>query len=224
MKKLLSAALAAALALALTACSSTPAEAPARTSDELASILTAAINENSDGGAEVITTAALTAATDWLTENKGMTAEEAAQLVADYQAAPYEEMDAVLTDAGLTDEERASFQEAESTARSTQMIFDTLGLTAEDIEAGALSISLINIRAYGMAILKPAEGREEAVTAALEGFVALQQRNFEHYLADQYAIAQAARCETVNGYAVMVMGENSDAIFQAISDALSENA
>ena len=52
-------------------------------------------------------------------------------------------------------------------------------------------------------------------------FVSLQQQSFETYLQDQYAIAKNAKCELVNGYAVMVMGENSDAIFQSISDALN---
>ena len=102
MKKLLSAALAAALALALTACSSTPAETPARTSDELAAILTTAINENSEGGADVITASALTAATDWLTENKGMSAEDAAALVEEYGNVSYEEWETFLTGKGLS--------------------------------------------------------------------------------------------------------------------------
>lgn len=30
-----------------------------------------------------------------------------------------------------------------------------------------------------------------------------------------------AKCETINGYVVMVMGENSDAIYQSISDTLN---
>ena len=35
------------------------------------------------------------------------------------------------------------------------------------------------------------------------------------------AIAKNAKCETINGYVVMVMGENSDAIYQSISDTLN---
>ena len=224
MKKLLSAALAAALALALTACSSTPAETPARTSDELAAILTTAINENSEGGADVITASALTAATDWLTENKGTSAKAAATLPEQSGTPTHDARATFRTGQPPTPDEINAFQEAEATARNAQMIFETLGLSSEDFEAGALSISLINVRAYGMAIIKPAEGKEETVTAALQNFIAGQQQSFENYLQDQYAIAQAAKCETVNGYVVMAMGENSDAIFQAISDALNANA
>lgn len=153
-----------------------------------------------------------------------MSAEDAAALVEEYGNVSYEERETFLTGKGLTADEINAFQEAEATARNAQMIFETLGLSSEDFEAGALSISLINVRAYGMAIIKPAEGKEETVTSALQNFIAGQQQSFENYLQDQYAIAQAAKCETVNGYVVMAMGENSDAIFQAISDALNANA
>ena len=110
---------------------------------------------------------------------------------------------------------------AENIALSSQMIFDTLGLTAEDIEAGALSISMINVHAYGMVLIKPAEGKEETVLSACQNFVELQQKNFETYLQDQYAIAKNAKCETINGYVVMVMCENSDTVYQSISDILN---
>ena len=168
-----------------------------------------------------VTTDSLSAATDWLTANKGMSEEEAKAFMDEYNALSYEEIDSTLTEKGFTAEEIADFQQAEGTARASQMVFDTLGITAEDIEAGALSISLINVRAYGMALIKPAEGKEEAVLSACQNFVALQQKNFETYLQDQYAIAKEAKCETINGYVVMVMGENSDAIYQAISDSLN---
>ena len=220
MKKLLSAALAAVLTLSLAACSSAP-ETKELTTSELSQILSTAISENSDGMVDVITTDSLSAATDWLTANKGMSEDEAKAFMDEYNALPYEEIESTLTEKGFTAEEIADFQQAEGTARASQMVFDTLGITSEDIEAGALSISLINVRAYGMALIKPAEGKEEAVLSACQNFVALQQKNFETYLQDQYAIAKEAKCETINGYVVMVMGENSDAIYQSISDSLN---
>ena len=220
MKKLLSAALAAVLTLSLAACSNAP-ETKEYTTEELSQILSSAISENSDGMAEVITTDSLNAAIDWLTANKGMSEDEANTFMEEYNALPYEDIDATLTEKGFTAEEIEAFQQAEGTARSSQMIFETLGLSAEDIEAGALTISLINVRAYGMALIKPAEGKEETVLSACQNFVELQQKNFETYLQDQYAIAKNAKCETINGYVVMVMGENSDAIYQSISDTLN---
>lgn len=224
MKKILSAALAALMALSLTACSgnsSSGSSAREFTSAELSQILSTAISEHSESGAEVITADSLSAATDWLTENKGMSADEAAAFMDEYEVLPYEDIEATLTEKGFTADEITAFQSAESSARSAQMIFDTLGLSASDLDAGALSISLINIRAYGMAILKPAEGKEDTVLSACQSFVELQQKNFETYLQDQYAIAKNAKCETVNGYVVMVMGDGSDDVFQAVSDALN---
>ncbi len=192
MKRLFSAALAVIMTLSLAACSGST-QTKDFTTAELSQILSTAISENSDGMVDVITTDSLNAATNWLTENKGMSQEEA-----------------------------KAFMTAENIALSSQMIFDTLGFAPEDIEAGALSVSLINVRAYGMAVIKPAAGKEEAVLSGCQNFVALQQKSFETYLQDQYAIAKNAKCENLNGYVVMVMGENSDAIYQAISDALSD--
>ncbi|MBS4786357.1 MAG: DUF4358 domain-containing protein [Clostridiales bacterium] len=219
MKKITAFLLAAVTALSLTACaSSTPREF---TTAELETILSTAITENSDAPADITTVDTLNEAKNWLEENKGMTGDEAEKFLVKYGALPYDEVEPTLTESGFTAEEAEAFQLADNNARLAQMIFDTLGLSAEDIQAGALSVSLINIRAYGMAVIKPAEGSEEKVQTALENFVAQQQKSFETYLQDQYAIAKNAKCEMVNGYVVMTMGENSDAIFQSISDGLN---
>lgn len=221
MKKLLSAALAAVLTLSLAACSNAP-ETKEYTTEELSQILSSAISENSDDGmADVITTDSLNAAIDWLTTNKGMSEDEAKAFMEEYNALPYEDIEATLTAKGFSAEDQEAFMIAENIALSSQMIFDTLGLTAEDIEAGALSISMINVHAYGMVLIKPAEGKEETVLSACQNFVELQQKNFETYLQDQYAIAKNAKCETINGYVVMVMCENSDTVYQSISDTLN---
>ena len=220
MKRLFSAALAVIMTLSLAACSGST-QIKDFTTAELSQILSTAISENSDGMVDVITTDSRNAATTWLTENKGMSQEEAKAFMDEYTALPYEDIEATLTAKGFSAEDQEAFMAAENIALSSQMIFDTLGFAPEDIEAGALSVSLINVRAYGMAVIKPAAGKEEAVLSGCQNFVALQQKSFETYLQDPYAIAKNAKCENLNGYVVMVMGENSDAIYQAISDALS---
>ena len=96
-----------------------------------------------------------------------------------------------------------------------------LGLTEADMASYALSISLMNVQAYGIAAIMPAEGSEQTVVDALNAYVALQQSNFETYLADQYEIAKAARVETLSdGTVLMVMCEDSDTVFEAIRTAL----
>ena len=101
------------------------------------------------------------------------------------------------------------------------IILDTLGLTQEDMSAFAISASVINVKAYGIAAIMPAEGKEEAVTQALQSYIDRQQQNFETYLADQYEVAKNARLETLkDGTVLMVMCDDQDTVFDAISSAI----
>lgn len=98
-----------------------------------------------------------------------------------------------------------------------------LGLTADDMAAYGLSVSLMNVRAYGIAAIYPAEGKADAVAAGLQGFIDLQRQNFEQYLPDQYEIAKSARLETLSdGTILMVMCENQDEVFNAIKSAIQD--
>lgn len=102
------------------------------------------------------------------------------------------------------------------------MYYDVLGFTADDVTELAMSVSLINVKAYGIVIAKPAEGCEETVKAGLQGFIDTQCANFETYLADQYEIAKNAKLETLDdGTIIMVMCENADAVYEAIVAALA---
>ena len=56
----------------------------------------------------------------------------------------------------------------------------------------AASISAMMVRSYAVAIVKPAEGKTDAVKSALEAYVTSEQQSMEHYLEDQYQIAKAA--------------------------------
>ena len=101
------------------------------------------------------------------------------------------------------------------------MILESLGLTEEDMSAFDISISMMNVKAYGIAAVMPAEGREEAVKEALQGYIDRQRSSFETYLADQYAVAENARLETLSdGTVLMVMCEDQDTVFDAISTAI----
>ena len=102
------------------------------------------------------------------------------------------------------------------------MYYDVLGFTADDVTELAMSVSLINVKAYGIVIAKPAEGCEETVKAGLQGFIDTQCANFETYLADQYEIAKNAKLETLDdGTIIMVMCENADAVYETIVAALA---
>ena len=101
--------------------------------------------------------------------------------------------------------------------------FDFLGIKPEDLSVFALDIALINIRAYGIAAVYPAEGKSDAVMEALKGYIENQKQSFENYLVDQYEIAKNAKIEKLDdGTILMVMCEGQDEVFTAIKSAINE--
>ena len=120
------------------------------------------------------------------------------------------------------DEENEAYPVQSDKDAIESMYYDVLGFTADDVTELAMSVSLINVKAYGIVIAKPAEGCEETVKAGLQGFIDTQCANFETYLADQYEIAKNAKLETLDdGTIIMVMCENADAVYEAIVAALA---
>ena len=120
------------------------------------------------------------------------------------------------------DEENEAYPVQSDKDAIESMYYDVLGFTADDVTELAMSVSLINVKAYGIVIAKPAEGCEETVKAGLQGFIDTQCANFETYLADQYEIAKNAKLETLDdGTIIMVMCENAAAVYEAIVAALA---
>lgn len=104
----------------------------------------------------------------------------------------------------------------------TNLILPLLGLQEGDYEDFAASVSLMMVRSYGVAIVKPAEGRTDAVKAALESYVEGQRLSMENYLPDQYEIAKAATVTVApSGEVVLVCSENSAEVLAAIEKALA---
>lgn len=98
------------------------------------------------------------------------------------------------------------------------MLLETLGLKEEDMTAFAMSVSIMNVKAYGIVAVMPAEGKADTVKDALQGYIDTQKASFEQYLADQYAVAESARLETLeDGTVLMVMCEDQDTVFDGIS-------
>ena len=104
---------------------------------------------------------------------------------------------------------------------NAETVFDFLNLTPEDMNAYAISVSLMNVKAYAIAAIYPAAGKEDAILESLRRFVSRQQQSFKEYLADQYEIAVNTRVETLeDGTILMVMSENQDALFDSIRDTI----
>ena len=87
------------------------------------------------------------------------------------------------------------------------MMMPLLGLEDDMYDDFAASVSGMMVSVYGVAIVKPAEGKTQDVV---------------DYLEDQYQIASAARVATVpTGEVVMVCCEDSDTVFENIKKALA---
>ncbi len=100
-------------------------------------------------------------------------------------------------------------------------VLGLLGVTEEDLSCFAIAVSPVNIKAYGIAAILPADGREAAVVDGLQAFIDRQKSNFQQYLADQYAIAEQARLETLkDGTVLMVMCEGSDEVLEHIKTTI----
>ena len=101
------------------------------------------------------------------------------------------------------------------------LVFSLLGVSDEDMTAYALSVSPMNVRAYAVAAILPAAGKDEAVREGLHSFIDHQKQSFEQYLADQYDIAVNARLETLeDGTLLLCMCAEQDAVFDAVRDAI----
>ena len=102
------------------------------------------------------------------------------------------------------------------------IVFPLLGLEDGSYESFAASVSSMMVRSYAVAIVKPAEGKTDAVKAALEAYVQSEQQSMEHYLEDQYQVAKAATVTVApTGEVVLVCAEDHDTILSNIEKALA---
>ena len=80
----------------------------------------------------------------------------------------------------------------------------------------------MNTQCYGVAIVKPAEGQQDAVRQAMEDYVQAQQSAFEFYLVDQYDIALEATVTVADsGEVVLVCCKDGDTVRSNILTALA---
>ena len=148
------------------------------------------------------------------TEESGIPSKTPEELTSAYQAAIEgardDEMNQAVPVITASDQEMAS------------IVLPMLGITDENTTAYAVAVSAMNVRAYGVAAVMPAEGQEDAVLGSINAFVEQQQNAFSTYLPDQYEIAKNAKVETLeDGTILLVMCEDQDTVLSAIQDALA---
>lgn len=121
---------------------------------------------------------------------------------------------------GATGAYAAELEQADLETQAS-LAFQSLGLAAEDVQESAFSLSLMNVQSYGIAIVKPVQNRTGAVKDALRAFIDGQKAAQQNYLPDQYAIAKAAKLETLKtGEVVLVMRDGQADVYAAIEKAL----
>ena len=103
------------------------------------------------------------------------------------------------------------------------MMMPMLNLEDGMAEDFAASLSTMMVQSYGLAIVKPAEGRTQDVVDALNAYVESEQQSMEHYLEDQYLVAKAATVTVApTGEVVLVCAEDHDTILTNIEAALAK--
>ena len=104
---------------------------------------------------------------------------------------------------------------------NAQTVFDLLNVAPEDMNAYAISVSLMSEKAYAVAAIYPAAGKEDAVLESLRRFMISRQQSFKEHLSDQYEIAVNTRLETLeDGTILLAMCENQDALFHSIRNVI----
>ena len=89
-----------------------------------------------------------------------------------------------------------------------------------NFERGAVSFSIMNVQAYTIAVVKPAEGQIETVKQYFADYKARTEKDFERYLEDQYEIAKSAVIDEKDGYVIFVMDEDADSIAETIKSKI----
>lgn len=115
-----------------------------------------------------------------------------------------------------------SYDAAQLDEEIRNMLLPLLNLEEDMYTDFAASVSGMMVQSYGIAIVKPAEGKQQAVFEALDAYVQSQMQSMEHYLEDQYQIAASSHISTApTGEVILVCCENPEAVLSAIKTALA---
>ena len=100
--------------------------------------------------------------------------------------------------------------------------FQALSIKPEDTQAYAISLTMMNISVYGVAVITPAEGKEQAILESVEAYVKNQEDIFKEYLPQGYEIAKNAIIKTrEDGTVVLVMCDKQDEVYSKLEAALN---
>lgn len=103
----------------------------------------------------------------------------------------------------------------------SDLIFELLGVSKDDLSAFAMYVSAMNVQAYAVAAIYPAADKADTVMKGMQDFIDRQKQSFDQYLMDQYEIASNAKLEKLeDGTILLVMCEGQDDVFSSIKAAI----
>lgn len=116
----------------------------------------------------------------------------------------------------------SSYKADDLNSEIENMLLPLLNLPEGSYTDFAASLSSMMVQSYGIAIIKPAEGKTQDVVDAMDAYILGQQQAMEHYLEDQYQIAKAATVTVApTGEVILVCAENHDTLLTNIEKALA---
>lgn len=100
-------------------------------------------------------------------------------------------------------------------------VYDLLQIEESDVKNFAMSVSMMNVQAYSVIVIEPAEGKTDVIETALKAYSDSIKQSFENYLPDQLEIAENAQIEKFGDYVGLVICENAETVMGNIKTALS---
>lgn len=101
-------------------------------------------------------------------------------------------------------------------------VLDLLQIQEDQTLEYSVAMSMMNVHAYMVAVIKAAENQEEIITKALQDYKDGTIKSFEMYLPDQLEIAKNAIVFAKLGYIGLVMCDKQDEVMANIEKMLSE--
>ncbi len=99
---------------------------------------------------------------------------------------------------------------------------EAVGFDEGAMQKYAISLGFSITQAYGVAIILPAEGREQDVIDMVNAYVLAQQKAQENYLPAQYEIAMDAQVKTApTGEVLLVMCRDAAAVMERLEAGLA---
>ena len=95
------------------------------------------------------------------------------------------------------DEENEAYPVQSDKDAIESMYYDVLGFTADDVTELAMSVSLINVKAYGIVIAKPASASQYVEADRIQPILALSTERYTGNLADAPTLSEVGDYEDV---------------------------